>query len=127
MSDETVDRMGDIIMSDGWLLDNFGKHAPALFGHKSDFVIGGWKNVRVENKQLRGTLQLAQKGTSERIDEIISLVEQGLLRAVSVGFKPKSYEPLDKDNPFSGFRFTKQELVSGLRLSPFRPIRTRCK
>jgi HK97 family phage major capsid protein/HK97 family phage prohead protease len=111
MSDETQDRMSDIIMSDGWQLDDFKKHAPALFGHKSDFVIGRWANVRVENKQLRGTLELAKKGTSERINEVISLVEQGLLRAVSVGFRPKEFEPLDKDNPFSGYRFTKQELV----------------
>jgi HK97 family phage prohead protease len=112
MSDETKDLMGDIIIQDGWGLDNFKseKNPIALFGHKSDFVIGGWKNVRVENKQLRGTLQLAKKGTSPRVDEIISLVEQGFLRAVSVGFRPEEYEPLDKENPFSGYKFTKQKL-----------------
>jgi HK97 family phage prohead protease len=111
MSDETKDRMGDIIMQDGWELHDFQKHSPALFGHKSDFVIGRWTNVHIKNKQLRGTLELAKKGTSERINEIISLVEQGLLRAVSVGFRPKEYEALDKDNPFSGLRFIKQDLV----------------
>ena len=30
---------------------------------------------------------------------------------MSVGFRPKEYEPLDKDNPFSGYRFTKQTLI----------------
>ena len=113
MLDETKDLMGDIIMQDGWGLDNFkfDKNPIALFGHKSDFIIGGWKNVRVENRQLRGTLQLAEKGTSPRVDEIISLVKQGFLRAVSVGFRPEEYEPLDKENPFSGYKFTKQKLV----------------
>ena len=111
MSDETVDRMGDIILADGWKLDSFFENNVALFGHKSDFPIGNWTNVHVANKQLRGTLELAKKGTSPRIDEIISLVEQGVLRAVSVGFRPLDYEPIDKDKPYEGLRFKKQELV----------------
>jgi HK97 family phage prohead protease len=111
MSDETPDRMDDIIMSDGWELDNFRKNPIALFGHRSDFPIGKWHNLRVENKSLRGKLELAPAGTSERIDEIRKLIDAGILRAVSVGFHPKDAEPLDKDNPFSGYRFTKQELV----------------
>jgi HK97 family phage prohead protease/HK97 family phage major capsid protein len=109
MSDETPDRMGDVIMADGWDLTDFRKHSPALFNHRSDFVIGRWTNVRTENKQLRGTLELARRGTSDRINEVISLVEQGLLRAVSVGFQPREFEPLDKEK--SGYRYTKQKLV----------------
>ena len=51
MSDETPDRMDDIIMSDGWDLQHFNKNPIALFNHKSDFPIGKWKNLRVDNKQ----------------------------------------------------------------------------
>src|ERR1700754_3155079 len=35
LSDETPDRMDDIIMSDGWQLTNFKKNPIALFGHQS--------------------------------------------------------------------------------------------
>jgi HK97 family phage prohead protease len=111
MSDETVDRMGDIIMADGWDLDHFKNNPIALFGHRSDFPIGKWKNLRIEDKQLKGTLELAPEGTSDRIDEIRKLIAADILRAVSVGFRPKEHTQLDSQNPFSGLRFTKQELV----------------
>jgi HK97 family phage prohead protease len=111
MSDETPDRMDDIIMSDGWDLENFKRNPIALFGHKSDFPIGKWANIRVENKQLKGKLVMAPEGTSERIDEIRKLIDAGILQAVSVGFRPKEHTQLDSKNPFSGLRFTKQELV----------------
>ncbi|HEY2245698.1 MAG TPA: phage major capsid protein [Xanthobacteraceae bacterium] len=109
MSDETIDRMDDVILSDGWDLENFKKAPRALFNHRSDFVIGKWENVRVEDKQLRGHLRLAKKGTSERIDEIISLVEQGLLNTVSVGFRVLESKPR-KESAWGSF-YTKSELV----------------
>jgi HK97 family phage prohead protease len=103
--------MDDVIMADGWDLENFKRNPIALFGHKSDFPIGKWNNLRIEGKQLRGHLEMAPEGTSQRIDEIRRLIDAGILKAVSVGFRPKEYEPLDKDDPFGGYRFTKQELV----------------
>lgn len=108
LSDETKDRYGDVIQASGWDLKDFKKNPIALFNHSSNFPIGFWTNVRVEGKRLIGRLQLAAKGTSDRIDEIISLVEQGILRAVSVGFQPVERE-LMKDN--SGFLFKKQTLL----------------
>jgi phage head maturation protease len=94
LSDESVDRYGDVISSEGWNLKNFQKNPIALFNHSSNFPIGFWKNVRVESKKLIGDLMLAAEGTSARIDEIRRLVEQGILRAVSVGFLPIASEPL---------------------------------
>jgi HK97 family phage prohead protease/HK97 family phage major capsid protein len=115
LSDESLDRMGDIIMSDGWQLESFQKNPIALFNHSPNAVIGTWKNLRVENKQLRGHLQLAPKGISPRIDEIRALVEAGILRAVSVGFRELESEPLKgedgKHHWGMGYRFLKQELV----------------
>src|SRR5262245_34138500 len=100
MSDDSVDRVGDIIQADGWQLGKFRKNPIALFGHSSSFPIGTWSNVRVEGNKLLGKLKLAQKGTSQRIDELIGLVEQRVLRAVSVGFMPIKAEPLDPDEPW---------------------------
>lgn len=111
LSDATVDRMGDVIEPDGWDLKNFKQNPIALFGHNSSFPIGTWADLRVEGGKLIGRLQLAAKGTSARLDELISLVEQGILRAVSVGFKPLESEPIDKSKPYGGLRFTKQELL----------------
>jgi HK97 family phage prohead protease/HK97 family phage major capsid protein len=90
-------------------LENFRKNPIALFGHRSDFPIGKWKNLRVDDKQLKGHLQLAPKGTSDRIDEIRKLVEAGILQAVSVGFRP--IEHSDRKGTKFGTTFTKCELV----------------
>jgi HK97 family phage prohead protease/HK97 family phage major capsid protein len=111
LSDESIDRMGDVIMSDGWRLDSFLKNPIALFNHTANFPIGKWRNLRVQDKALVGDLVLAPKGTSARIDEIIKLVEAGILKAVSVGFKPIKHEPLDEKDPWGGARFLEQELV----------------
>jgi HK97 family phage major capsid protein/HK97 family phage prohead protease len=107
LSDATKDRMGDVIDPKGWVLDNFRSNPMALFNHNSGFPIGHWEDVKVQGGRLIGKLKLAARGTSDRIDEIISLVEQGILRAVSVGFAPIERKPLDD----GGIRFTKQELL----------------
>jgi len=111
LSDETVDRYGDIIVAAGWVLTNFKKNPIALFGHSSSFPIGTWSNVRVEGSKLIAKLNLAKRGTSARIDELIGLVEQGVLRAVSVGFAPIKSEPLNPDRPYGPQKYTKQELL----------------
>jgi HK97 family phage prohead protease len=109
LSDATLDRMGDVIEAEGWDLTDFEKHPVALFNHNNNFPIGKWKNLRIENGALRGFLQLAKKGTSERINEIISLVEQDILRAVSVGFSAVESEPLNKSG--RGTRFKRMKLI----------------
>lgn len=109
LSDETPDRMDDVILSDGWDLKNFKNNPIALFNHQSTFPVGKWSNLRVENKQLRGHLELAPFGTSERIDEIRKLVDAGILRAVSVGFRPLESER--REGTDWGMTFKRCELV----------------
>jgi HK97 family phage prohead protease len=111
LSDESPDRIGDVILSEGWELTQFRRNPVALFNHRADWPIGRWSNLRVEDKSLKGTLALAPEGTSPRIDEIRKLVEHGILRAVSVGFRELDAEHLDKKNPFGGIKFKKQELM----------------
>lgn len=108
LSDETVDREGDVIKADGWDLQNFRKNPIALFGHNGGFPIGVWENVRVEGNKLLGRLRFAAEGTSDRIDELRRLVEQGILKTVSVGFRPSEMEPREDGR---GFTFTRQELL----------------
>jgi HK97 family phage prohead protease len=112
LSDETPDRHGDIVKADGWVLGDFNKNPIALFGHSSDFMVGTWQDVRVENQQLLGKLVPAPKGTSERADEVIRFAESGILKAVSVGFVPIERKiRRGKDEEFEGFTYTKQALV----------------
>jgi HK97 family phage prohead protease len=109
MSDETVDRMGDVIEQDGWLLDNFQKNPVALFGHNSSFPIGTWRDVAVKDGRLTGRLELMPP-VSERLQEIRAAVAAGVLRAVSVGFHVKEYEALP-GSKVGGLRYTQAELV----------------
>lgn len=108
LSDATVDRYGDTIEADGWDLRWFKQNPIALFGHDGSFPIGTWDDIRVEGGKLLARLKLAAEGTSPRIDELRRLVQQGILKAVSVGFKPVESEPMGKRG---GIRYMKQELL----------------
>jgi HK97 family phage prohead protease len=114
LSDDTPDRLDDIIQADGWDLKNFKRNPIALFNHNSDFPIGKWRNLRVEKNELRGHLELAPEGTSQRIDEIRKLIDAKILKAVSVGFRPLEHKRRDEDEKdYRGFghRFIRSELV----------------
>jgi len=111
LSDATVDRYGDVVEPAGWDLRNFKKNPIALFGHSSEDPIGTWSEVRVESGKLKGKLNFASEGTSPRIDELRRLVEQGILRAVSVGFRPLDAEPIDASRPYGPQRYKKMDLI----------------
>ncbi len=111
LSDATVDRYGDIVDPAGWVLTAFKRNPIALFAHRHDAPIGTWSDVRVEDGKLKGKLNFAAAGTSARIDELRSLVEQGVLRAVSVGFAPIDADPIDPKRPYGPQRYKKQELL----------------
>ena len=114
LSTKSPDRMGDVIEQGGWNLKQFRKNPIALFQHSHHMPIGSWKNVRVVGDQLVGKLNMAKEGTSRLVDEVRSLLEQRILRAVSVGFQPDEVESLDpKNDPggWDGIRFIKQTLL----------------
>lgn len=112
LSDESIDRMGDVISSTGWDIANFKRNPVALWNHSAMHPVGKWVNLRVDNGALRGHLEFAPKGISPRIDEIRALVDAGILQAVSVGFRPIESKPLNSDKGvFSGSHFLRQELI----------------
>lgn len=113
LSDDSLDRHGTRINPKGWDLRNFKKNPIALFGHDSRAPIGTWSNIRTEGDRLVATLKLAAQGTSDRINEVISLVEQGILRAVSVGFRVIKFGTAGKDE----FDFLEQELIEASLVS----------
>lgn len=111
LSSESTDRVGDVIRQSGWQLENFLRNPIALFGHDHSFPIGVWEDVKVAGKKLQARLRLAERGTSARIDEIRGLIEQGILRAVSVGFRVLDYKPIDKNDPYGAWDILKSELL----------------
>jgi HK97 family phage major capsid protein len=98
-----VDRTGDRVYPE-WNLEHFKLNPIALAFHKHDKPVGVWENIRIVGTQLLADLKLAKTGTSGFIDEVRSLVEQGVLKATSIGFKSanavaNSFGGLDlKDN-----------------------------
>lgn len=111
MSDATVDRYGDVVEPGGWRLETFKRNPIALFGHSGSFPVGKWADVRVEGGKLKGRLEFAARGTSPRIDEIRSLSEQGILKAVSVGFRPVPGEVEPIEGAKRGVRYKMSELL----------------
>lgn len=106
LSNEAVDRAGDVIRVKGWVLDEFQANPVALLSHDHSQVIGVWTEVKVVGKQLLGRLKLAAPGTSELIDTTRKLIEQRILKAVSVGFQPLEANP----RKGGGYEFTKSIL-----------------
>jgi HK97 family phage prohead protease/HK97 family phage major capsid protein len=106
ISDGSLDRHGTRINPRGWDFSNFNRNPIALFGHNSDYPIGRWDPPRLVGDKVMAKLRMAAKGTSARIDELIGLVEQGVLRAASVGFSVLEIGKAGK----TGFDYEKQEL-----------------
>jgi HK97 family phage prohead protease len=94
LSTEHPDRVGDVIMASGWDLASFRKNPIALYQHDHGSPVGVWKDVRVDQNALVGTLELAAAGTSPLIDTVRSLVSQGIIKAVSVGFRALESKPV---------------------------------
>lgn len=97
LNEETEDRVGDVISVDGWQLDQFQKNPIALWQHDADKPIGTWSNVRVDGKRLIGELKLATTNLARMAKQ---LIEDGVLRAVSVGFRALDWEPMEKSDGY---------------------------
>lgn len=106
--DGVVDRHGDIVDVNKSSVDltDFKTNPIALAFHDHNQPIGVWENVRFEGGKLLADLKMAAKGTSDYIDTLRSLVEQKILKAVSIGFSAQEYEPIKG----GGYRFTKWAL-----------------
>jgi hypothetical protein len=92
-SEESADRMGDIIRVAGWNLGNFKKNPIALANHDTECPIGTVANmVKATGEKpprLYESITYPVPGASPESDVSRALVEAGVLRAVSVGFIPE--------------------------------------
>lgn len=107
-STEVIDRYGDIVKQDGWILDNFKKNPVMLWAHNyHDLPIAKIVDVNVSDGKLTFKAQFPKPGLNELADKIFELFKDGVLNAFSVGFIPVEYEP----NEHGGYTYTKQELL----------------
>ena len=104
VSDETPDRVGDIVNVKGWELDRFKENPVILWAHDGDRVppIGRAKSVERTTKPdgspaLVATIEYAPKEVHPFADTIYQLAKNGYLKATSVGFLPKTTKKLSSD------------------------------
>ena len=92
-SDDSLDRMKDIIKVGGWELDNFKRNPVILWGHNSAAPpIGKASKVKVTRvngrRSLVGDVTFFEKDVNPMSETIFRLVEEGALKTTSVGFRP---------------------------------------
>jgi HK97 family phage prohead protease len=119
VSDDSVDRYGDIIEAAGWDLENFKKnpvipwaHATGGFFTAAELPVGKAEDVWVEGNKLYAKIKFAEHAKAE---DVWQLYKDGFLRAFSVGFLPKKYEAMyegeGREAHFIGYKFQESELL----------------
>ena len=113
-SEESEDRMGDVIMAKGWQLENYAKNPVFLFAHDQSIPpIGLSAKTWVEGKQLLTAVRFDQQDAFAQ--EIQGKYQRKFMRGVSVGFKALDYEERDLEDPTHdrnwGILFKSVELV----------------
>ncbi|MFS1865156.1 HK97 family phage prohead protease [Vibrio breoganii] len=110
LSTDAKDSDNDIIYQDGWDMSRAKDHLPALWMHDHHKLpVGRWKNVKVTGGKLVGDLELAPAESSGFQKAINSLVDNGFIKAVSVGFRAKEYNERKDDDGY-GYDITKAQL-----------------
>ena len=92
-SDETLDRDGEVIKVDGWQLANYKKNPVVLWGHRHDIpAIGKAERVYKDDGKLKFKVRFAQEGAHELADTVRALIDDDILKSVSVGYIPLKRE-----------------------------------
>ena len=122
LSTEAVDRDGDIIRQAGWDLKHFNAHPVLLSSHdysSLQSIIGEWRDVRVEGKQLVGTAHYYRNEGNREADWGFTLASKGQA-AYSVGFIPdmdKAVALKDSEGFFPHYEYNGQELLEVSQVS----------
>lgn len=121
-SDESVDKMGDVIKVNGWDFSTFKDNPVALWGHNSfappigrvfDIVRGKVGTVPT----LFESIEYFEESVNPVSEAIWKMVEAGAVRACSVGFIPTKVKVPDEDEatelkiPSWGVIFQKQKQI----------------
>lgn len=98
LSTAEINSYGEIVDQASWRLDRFARNPVALYQHDaSSDPIGYWRDVRVEDGELRATLVLYDDATSPEAARVWARYQQGGPIAASVGFDPGREVKEDRD------------------------------
>lgn len=88
-STDTVDSYGDSIDQGSWKLERYAGNPVVLYAHNNrDLPIGTAEGVAVKDGALRCRIRFVTDDANPLAGNVWKLIEQGALRAVSVGFLP---------------------------------------
>lgn len=109
-SDESEDRMGDVVRAGGWDLDQYKRNPVFLWAHDySRTPVGRSVWIGVESARLLSTVVFAPTDFAREVE---ALYRGQFLRAVSVGFRAKAFSFRKAgDGKVEGVEFTQQELL----------------
>ena len=109
-SEESEDRLGDVVRANGWDLRAYRRNPVFLWAH--DYTrtpIGRSSWVAVEERRLVATLEFAPTAFAREVE---TLYRRRFLRAVSVGFRAKAFSfRKGKDGTAQGIEYKEQELL----------------
>ena len=114
-SEESEDRVGDVISIDGWDLKSFRRNPVWMFIHNLGVApLGTVPKIWTEGKQLLNTVDWDSEDELARF--IKGKYDRHVMRAVSVGFRALEFEERNVSEPGSSIRsrgiyFKKQELL----------------
>jgi HK97 family phage prohead protease len=100
------DRMDDIVESKG---AQFSLPLPFLMQHSAvpDDSIGHVVEAKVTPEGIRIRARIEKDPLLPELDKAWARIKKGLVRGLSIGFKPLEYEPINPKEPYGGLRFTK--------------------
>lgn len=91
-STDVVDAHDEIVDQSTWRLDDYLKNPVVLFAHQSrELPIGQSVDVGVRGGQLECRVQFATEDMNPLAEQVWKMVQAKFLRAVSVGFIPRTY------------------------------------
>ena len=92
----TKDRIGDLIPKDAWLLDEFKKNPVIFFNHEPKDIIGKATAVEATDEGLKIRVRLSNSKEGV-VPYVRDLVQEGILKAFSVGFNDHGSSEKDND------------------------------
>jgi HK97 family phage prohead protease len=109
ISTPTIDRSSDSIAVEGWDLRAYRRNPVVLFAHDAGaWPVGKAVSIGVEGNALVATVQFANTHEGRKAE---GLVNEGVLRATSVGFRPLEADYAPEKSRVGGMNFKRQELM----------------
>jgi HK97 family phage prohead protease len=112
VSTNSVDRMGDVINQNGWVLSAYRANPVVLWQHSSGLLpVGKTTKLWIESGRLKATVQLAPADANPASGQVRALINDGCLSAASVGFRPLQFDFSNDPGREYGVNFQQVELV----------------